>query len=93
MVKNNKKFEDDWQVVAWINSTENGKVLVVSEPAEKKGESGKLIGFVNDAGLRRVLRGEIDGIPVKTPPPEDDEDDEYKPKEKKGTRRDGKLDV
>ena len=56
------KPKDEWKVVGWLNRTQNENVLAVSDT------DGDLVGYISTKSFARFIEGEIDGIPIKTPP-------------------------
>ena len=65
----------DWKVNGWLNRNKSGNTLIASGIDDDTGESF-IIGFISIKTLEKVLRGEISGVPIKTPPEMPDAPDE-----------------
>lgn len=57
----NEKEKDTWEIVAWVNRTNNPLVYKVTYQK-------KTIGFFDKKLLEKFLNGTINGVPIKQPP-------------------------
>lgn len=61
---------DDWEVKGWLNTTRNGQVITVKlldDPDDPESDS-TLLGFVRVTTLKKLVYGDIQGVPMKLPP-------------------------
>lgn len=63
----NDESKPDWDVVGWISKTKSEKTYTITGIDDETGESF-LIGFVRKETLAKLTDGNINGVPIKTPP-------------------------